>query len=581
MDRKGIIGVTAAILILLIWQFEFAPKLQTPPPAAGAQPSASPAASVSGSAPENAPAITEAIQAATPAPPPQPKVPEQLTRASGPSANYSFTNLGGGISSVELTGYPAESGSNVDLNEFGSLPIGAVSALPAEGADLPYTVTRQGGSVLCVRDQPDGLSISKKFTLPAGIEDAHGYRVTLEVSFVNHGSQPISSGSNGYYLYVGSAAPIHQRDLPYYTAFDWDAHGRSDHIDVSWFSERTIPILGIQTRPERTAYTADADNIGWAAISSQYFTTVIAPLNGAAGSGAWSRHFPIGADPKSPLAIEGALRMPAFTVAPGKSVTQSFDIYAGPKIYNVLKNLGGGQERIITYYFSFWGMAVFRPVSVVLLDTMNLLHSWTGNYALAIIILTLSIRGALWPIQNKATASMRQMQELQPRMNEMKEKYKDDPARMNTEVMKMYKEYNVNPLAGCLPMFVQIPIFFGFYRVLGTAIELRNSTFLWVHDLSQPDTIFHIAGFPINILPICMAVTMVAQMSMTPKTGDKSQQQMFMFMPLIFIMFCYNFASALALYWTVGNLFSITQLYVTRKRTAPAPLKTPVKRRTR
>jgi YidC/Oxa1 family membrane protein insertase len=174
---------------------------------------------------------------------------------------------------------------------------------------------------------------------------------------------------------------------------------------------------------------------------------------------------------------------------------------------------------------------------------------------------------------------MRQMQALQPLMNDLKEKYKDDPTRMNTEVMKLYKEYKVNPLAGCLPMFIQIPIFFGFYRVLGTAVELRGSKFLWVHDLSQPDTVFHIAGYPVNILPICMAITMVISTAMQPKSGDQAQQRMFMFVPLIFVFFCYNFASALALYWTVQNVFSITQMYVTRKRTAPAPVKSPPAKR--
>ena len=236
--------------------------------------------------------------------------------------------------------------------------------------------------------------------------------------------------------------------------------------------------------------------------------------------------------------------------------------------------MGAGQERIITTYFTYMGISAFKLVSIFLLNSMNVLHSWTGSYAVAIIILTLCIRGLLWPVQNKATSSMRQMQEISPRMNELKEKYKDDPTRMNQEVMKLYKEYNVNPVAGCLPMFIQIPIFFGFYRVLGTAIELRNSKFLWVRDLSQPDTIFHISNFPVNVLPIFMAVTMLAQMRLTPKTGDQAQQRMFMFMPLIFVTVCYNYASALALYFTVQNVFSITQLYVTRKRTAPAPLKT-------
>jgi YidC/Oxa1 family membrane protein insertase len=580
MDRKGIIAVTIAVLVLLIWQIEFAPKFMPPPPPPGQSASGSPAAGASAAAGTiAAPQATQAAPvvsalAAPSATPAEPKAPEKLTSVAGIQARYHFTNLGGGISRAELTGYAAESGSDVALNEFGSLPIGALSEQPAEGADLPYTVTVQGGgSVLCVRNQADGLAISKKFTLPASLDDARGYRVMLDIRFENHGAQPLQSA--GYYMYVGSAAPIHQRDLPLYTAFDWYVQGaKSTNIAVNWFNAGKIPFIGVETHPERPVYTADADKIGWAAISSQFFTTIVTPQNGAAGDAVWAHRFPVKTDSRDVLAIEGALRLPAFSLKPGEGVTQSVEIYAGPKIYGVLKGLGESQERILNF-------GMFSPVSIFLLSTMNALHGVTHSYAVAIIILTLCIRGLLWPIQNKATASMRQMQELQPRMTELKEKYKDDPTRMNTEVMKLYKEYNVNPLAGCLPMFIQMPIFFGFYRMLGTAIELRGSKFLWVHDLSQPDTVFHLAGLPVNILPICMAITMVLQMSLQPKTGDQAQQKMFMFVPLIFVLFCYNFASALALYWTVQNVFSITQLYVTRKRTAPAPFKAPAKRKTR
>jgi YidC/Oxa1 family membrane protein insertase len=115
-------------------------------------------------------------------------------------------------------------------------------------------------------------------------------------------------------------------------------------------------------------------------------------------------------------------------------------------------------------------------------------------------------------------------------------------------------------------MLVQIPIFFGFYNMLGKAVALRNSPFLWVQDLSQPDTVAVLAGFPVNVLPILMAGTMLYQMQLTPKTGDPMQQRMFMFMPLIFVVFCYNYASALALYWTVQNIFTIVQLLITNRK---------------
>jgi YidC/Oxa1 family membrane protein insertase len=118
-------------------------------------------------------------------------------------------------------------------------------------------------------------------------------------------------------------------------------------------------------------------------------------------------------------------------------------------------------------------------------------------------------------------------------------------------------------------MLIQIPIFFGFYAMLGSAIELRNSSFLWVNDLSQPDTLFRVLGFPINVLPIVMAGSMVWQMAITPKSGDAMQQRIFYFMPIIFLVFCYNYASALALYWTTQNIFSIVQLYMTRNKPLP------------
>jgi YidC/Oxa1 family membrane protein insertase len=149
--------------------------------------------------------------------------------------------------------------------------------------------------------------------------------------------------------------------------------------------------------------------------------------------------------------------------------------------------------------------------------------------------------------------------------------------------MKLYKDYGVNPFGGCLPMLVQIPIFFGFYNMLGKAVELRNSEFLWVKDLSLPDTVAYLPyiGIPVNILPLLMAVTMFWQMAISPKSGDPMQQRVFMFMPLIFVFFCYNYASALALYWAAQNLFSIVQLYITRNKATPSLQKVavPVKKK--
>jgi YidC/Oxa1 family membrane protein insertase len=260
--------------------------------------------------------------------------------------------------------------------------------------------------------------------------------------------------------------------------------------------------------------------------------------------------------------VDAAIGLPGRVLNPGEGFTQSFQIYSGPREYGRLSKMGQGQDDILAF-------GTFGLVSKFLLGSMNVLKGWLGGYAWAIIALTLVIKTVLWPMQNKATASMKRMSALQPLMNQIREKYKDDPARLNVEVMQLYKDYQVNPFGGCFPMLIQIPIFFGFYNMLGKAVELRNSSFLWVQDLSQPDTVARLLGYPINVLPLIMAVTMFVQMAIQPKSGDPAQQRIFMFMPLIFIFFCYNFASALALYWTVQNLFSIVQLLATRNQEAP------------
>jgi YidC/Oxa1 family membrane protein insertase len=159
------------------------------------------------------------------------------------------------------------------------------------------------------------------------------------------------------------------------------------------------------------------------------------------------------------------------------------------------------------------------------------------------------------------------MSKLTPLMKKIKEKYPDDPTKMNEETMALYRKYGVNPLGGCLPMFIQMPVFLSFYRMLWSAVDLRHESWLWVPDLSMSDTLFQIPGLnlPFNLLPILMALTTFVQMAITPQTGDKTQRMIFMMMPFMFLFICYNFASALSLYWTTSNLFSILQTYITNK----------------
>jgi YidC/Oxa1 family membrane protein insertase len=194
-----------------------------------------------------------------------------------------------------------------------------------------------------------------------------------------------------------------------------------------------------------------------------------------------------------------------------------------------------------------------------------------GNYGIAIIAITIVIRLLIWPVYAKSARSMKRMSKLTPMMKELREKYEDEPQKLNEETMKLYRTYNINPLGGCLPMFIQLPVFLAFYRMLWSAVELRHEPFLWVDDLSMPDTLFMMPGLdiPFNLLPILMGITSFAQIAITPKTGDKTQQTIFMLMPLIFLVICYNFAAALSLYWTTSNAFSILQTWLMNKMPEP------------
>jgi len=235
-----------------------------------------------------------------------------------------------------------------------------------------------------------------------------------------------------------------------------------------------------------------------------------------------------------------------------KSGINSFIVYAGPKDYDRLKELNVGLEHIID--FGFFSILA-RPLFWIL----KLFYRFMGNYGWAIVLLTIVVRIPFIPLLSKGQKSMNKLKELQPRLNEIREKYKKDPQRMQKEMMEIYRKYKVNPMGGCLPILLQIPVFFALYKVLMIAIELRGAPFmLWIRDLSAKD--------PYYILPIVMGITMVIQQKMTPTSVDPRQNKIMMFMPVIFTFLFLNFASGLVLYWLVNNILSIAQqMYTNRK----------------
>ena len=231
----------------------------------------------------------------------------------------------------------------------------------------------------------------------------------------------------------------------------------------------------------------------------------------------------------------------------------AFKGYIGPKEYKALNAIDPVLVNAIEFgFFTFVASPIFK--------VLMWLHSIFGNWGWSIIALTALIRMVLYPLTQKGMVSMQKIKEIAPRIKEVQEKYKGDPQRMNAAVMEMYKKHGANPLGGCLPLILQIPVFFAIYRVLLNAVELQGAEWiLWVHDLSRMD--------PYYILPILMGATMYYQQKITPSNfTDPLQEKIFKFLPIIFTFFFFTFPAGLVLYWFINNIFSIAQQYLVNKQ---------------
>ncbi len=244
-------------------------------------------------------------------------------------------------------------------------------------------------------------------------------------------------------------------------------------------------------------------------------------------------------------------------VQPKVTNTYSYAYYFGPKKLKILQATGDNLAKAVNFG---WFDMLAKPM----LWLLNFFYDYTKNYGIAIILVTVLIKAVFWPITQKGMKSMKNMQKLQPKVAKLKEKFKDDPTKMNQEMMAMYKTYKVNPLGGCLPMVIQIPFFFALYRVLMAAIELRHAPFLlWINDLSAPDRLWigidipYLHGLP--VLTLLMGASMYLQQKMTPTTADPTQAKIMQMLPVIFTFMFINFASGLVLYWFINNLLSILQ----------------------
>ena len=595
MDRKSIIVISACLFLIVLWNFLIVPKLNPPrpiPPRATNAPAVSlPATNPALTARPptlEAPVVTPKLSVST-------NVPEELLEATNENAHYTFTSYGGGLKLVELLQYPetiptrrerkAHASNVATLNTFTLAPTLALLDGDAVQGDGIFTLTKTGDLVRAEKTLTNGLRIVKEFQLGTN------YLVSATVRLENTTGQPLALPAQEWV--VGTATPMGPRDNGMAVGVLWYNGVKTDEVGSSYFSSRGFACM---PRVPPAEYRGGASNVVWAAVHNQFFTLALMPhssTNRAAAPPAKEvvvrkielpratgmEERPVAANATPQEGYEAALVFPAETLAPGQTQERQIQLFAGPKEYQTLARIGGRFNNNIDLVMGYSGFFGFFAKGLLL--AMNWLHNALSiSYGWAIIAITVIIKVVFWPLTQASTRSMKRMQALQPQMNAIKEKYKDDPVKMNKKTMEFMKENKVSPLGGCLPMVLQIPVFFGFYRMIQSAIELRGAHFLWVRDLSQPDTLFMIPGtaFPFNLLPLIMGVTMLWQARLSPPSPgmDPMQAKMMRYMPLMFIVFLYNFSAGLALYWTVQNLLTIAQTKLTKMAPESAAAKGPV-----
>ncbi|MDD2901711.1 MAG: membrane protein insertase YidC [Syntrophales bacterium] len=560
MENRALIALALSFAIFVFFLY-FGQKIHKPVPTGAPAPQAE----VKPASPP--PAAPPPPQAARPAPsPPRPTHPSRDITVETSLYKAVFSEQGGALKSFELKKYRESMPFTVlkqfnlgpvhfeveryqDPEKVGAQPKQLVRVKPGQGlplaiswsgeklkvpGDIPYQASKpaltlqpgQTASLKFTGVSPEGLVFTKNFTFKS---DSYAFDLAIKVE--NRGKQPQEG----------------QLDLDLVANYAGEETSRFNFL--GFHASVNNKIDQIQTGNLKKSKTF-VGKVDWAGLDEGFFMTAMVPL----------------AAPKSVLTVKeeqpGLMDLVLKTqekLAPGQDTSLTYTLYFGPKDLSDLKALNLGLDKAVDFGW-------FHFLAVPLLYILNFFDKYVHNYGWAIIILTIIIRVLFFYPNHKSYKSMKDMQKLQPKVAKLREKYKDDKETMNKELMALYRTFKVNPLAGCLPMVIQLPFFLALYNVLGYAIELRHQPFIptlpftdivWLADLSTKD--------PLLITPIVMGATMFIQQKMTPTTGDPTQAKMMMFLPLIFTFMFLNFASGLVIYWLVNNVLSIVQQYYTNK----------------
>ncbi len=433
----------------------------------------------------------------------------------------------------------------VNTDEKG-LPLGLTLSLPNENWEVDKDQLRllesgEKGEITFSKSLESGLKVLKRFKFTSDL-----YSIHLEVEVQNNSSKEIS-GQLGIEwigeIELAKLAKNENKDYGLKYSFL-----RNQKVEKKEFGGSStsgcVPSCGTQKTTAEPFETTEKGDIKWFSFGGEYFTALLIPPP--------SKEITLSVKGTEKNLLRADLNPSPISIPPREKVNVLYQVYLGPKDEDLLKALGVGAEKLVDFGF-------FTIVAKPLLWFLRLTNTVTKNFGIDIIILSILIKIIFIPLTQISMKSMKEMQKVQPEMNRLKEQYKNDKTKLQQEIMLLYKRRKINPMSGCLPMLIQIPVFIALYNALQNTIEMRHAPFfLWIMDLSAKD--------PIYITPIIMGATMVIQQKMTPTAADPTQAKMFLLMPVMFTFLFLNFPSGLVIYWLINNVLSIAHQYYLNKK---------------
>src|SRR5262245_42770161 len=559
MEKRAVLAIVLSLMVVVLWSIFFAPA-PPPPPSEVSEPTPSPSAPPTGvgTPPPAAPVSPGAVSSTAPTPERSPSAPapqEVFVTVDTGVARFTLTSQGASVRAVQLQAYRTTLGKGAPPIEIAPVPesttlplnaelsmeqrvtsLGQVVFTPSQ-TELTLSTSQPEGTVVFRGDLGNGRTVHRLYRF-------HHTNYTFEVSTWIEGLQP--PGGSSMLLLWGPGLLRHMDDA--------NRQGQTAEHPRSYVSGKVL-----DEAPKKPGETQlQQGQVAWTALADTYFAAVLMPRE-PAGDAVMARRL-------EGDTLEIGLRTPLIQ----NQAKQTVRVYVGPKSQPLLEAADPSLGKLIDLGF-------FSPLARPMLQFLRLLNGWVHNYGVTIILATVFIKIAFWPLTQTSYKSMQAMQKLQPKLKELQVVYKDDKQALNRAMMQLYREHKVNPMGGCLPMVLQIPVFFAFYNTLLYAIEQRHAPFVgwetelcWIAwglcDLSVYD--------PSYVTPVLMGITMFVQQMMTPTTGDPAQAKVMQFMPLIFLMFFLKAPAGLVVYWLMNNVLSIAQQLMVNRPSAPAVAKT-------